>query len=125
MKATLSFRDFCRLCWHICLKCDLTPPRYRLLTELYFSTEPQPLLLENAQARAWIDKYYMAYQFKSGPVHYVYISRRHIEEERQAAKEVLAQRGLVLKLPIEIEDSFVRAEAMMARYRTAFVCDWT
>lgn len=121
MKPYLNFRDFCRLCWELCLKCDLTPPRYRLLTELYFSAEPQPLLLENTQARAWIDKYYMAYQFKNKPVHYVYISRRHIEEENQALTEVYAERGLRLRLPGEIESAFAAAEHEMAIHHSSFV----
>ena len=124
MKAYLSFKDFCRLSWQVCLKCDLTPPRYSKLTELYFSPEPQPLLMEGVDARAWIDKYYMAYQFREEPVCYVYLSRRHIDEERQAISEVYAERGLILNLPREIETSFTRAEQAMAIERTAYVWHW-
>lgn len=125
MKPYLSFRDFCRLSWQLCLKCDLTPPRHRKLTALYFSPEPQPLLLEGIGARAWIDKYYMAFQVQGGPVEYIYISRRHIEEEKQALKEVRRQRGLYLSLPQEIERAFGEAEREMARTRSACVCRWT
>ena len=121
MKPHIDYRGLCRISDNLCFRCNLTPPKYTRLMEMYFSPEPHPILLENPCARAWIDKYYAAYRRTGEKIRYVYLSRYHIAEEEQALSDLRAQRGLYLELPEEITLAFQEARDRMEKSHTQYI----
>ena len=51
---------------------------------LYTERVPLPVVRESDIVRVWIDRLYISYAERGGPVRYVYITRAHICEESRS-----------------------------------------
>ncbi len=112
MRQYLGFKQLTALAQRLCAKLDFRAPSSGRIMENYFSPVPQPILLRRGGVKLWIDKYYVAY-LERGQVVYAYLTRRHIEEEREALRELARERGSYRALPEEIEKTFAAALAEM------------
>ena len=121
MKQYLDFGSLCALGNELCRRFDLKKPKMSRIMEMYFSPVPEPIIVSGREARVWIDKYYAAFRPRDGCVRYVYLSRRHIEEETEGVRELQAERGLNWHLPAEIESAFQEALRLMRQRGTAYI----
>lgn len=100
MRDSLSLTLLRRLARRLCGDLRLPVPADEALAALYADEIPQPILLNNGEMTLWIDRYYAAYQKGGGAVRYVYLTRTHVSEEREAYEQV------GLPLPADIEEAF-------------------
>ena len=56
---------------------------YNEIRQNFRADIPVPVIVENKEVTVWIDKYYVAYSMQDEiEVHYLYITRRHLNEEK-------------------------------------------
>ena len=76
-----------------------------------------PYVLRSENGFLWLDRYYLAYTSTDVKVHYVYITRYHIEEEAEALKEA-GPRNKCFTMNAEFQGYFRMPYDFMRRYGT-------
>ncbi len=76
---------------------------------LYTERVPLPVVRESDIVRVWIDRLYISYAERGGPVRYVYITRAHICEESRSYALARRLRKSGVALPEDVKSEFRRA----------------
>ena len=76
-----------------------------------------PYVLRSENGFLWLDRYYLAYTSTDVKVHYIYITRYHIEEEAEALKEA-GPRNKCFTMNAEFQGYFRMPYDFMRRYDT-------
>ena len=79
--------------------------------ELYAAPIPIPVVKNGGHVTLWLDRYYAAVETEDIPLRYVYLTQRHIAEERIGYSRAAVLRGNpAIKLPDCIQKQFRAAE---------------
>lgn len=112
--AALSCRQIAYIANRVAQRYGLTRLSHRTIRSMYDSTASMPILVSNKNGHLWVDKYYVAYCLKGGPVRYAYLSWYHIDEELDSYAEASRARGTVFRIPADIRECFSIAMRRMA-----------
>jgi hypothetical protein len=86
--------------------------------DMYFESIPIPILARNGNGCIWVDKCYIAYQLKDNILHYIYLTRRHIGEERSAYRTASRQRAQDIRIPKDITAQYDVARKRMRKEKS-------
>ena len=112
----LEAKQLYALAVDVARKYGLKPPTRKDIAANYSDRWASPIVTQNASGRMWTDKYYLAFQFLTEEVRYLYISRRHISEELQGYKIAAVERNdASIRLPEDIHAQFRKALARMKK----------
>lgn len=89
-------------------------PAFTVVTALFRQQNPLPQVYCLHDARLWVDAHYIAYTRSiDDGIHYVFVTDKHIEEERRSYETASALRRKHFCLPQDIRNQFVAAEEQM------------
>ncbi|MCK9479284.1 MAG: hypothetical protein M0R40_07275 [Firmicutes bacterium] len=109
MYKNLKIGDVIDLCRETGENLNITIPDDETILKEFSLQIPLPFILKNDELQLWIDRYYIAYsRYDETAVHYVYVSKLHINEERNSYKR--------RKMPNEIKQALDYAERQMDKY---------
>ena len=92
------------------------PPEFYIVKKFEY-IYPVPMIYSNDMYQLWVDRYYIAYsRYDEVDVHYIYLKKNHIWEERKNCKESQKE----VKLPDNInrvfKDSLLKMKRTNAKY---------
>lgn len=91
---------------------NITMPDSTILLKEFGSDIPLPFMLSSDTVQLWVDRHYIAYShFNQDVIHYVYVTKVHIDEEVKAYKRIL---------PKSIESEFSKAAWHMDKTDTDY-----
>lgn len=109
MYKNLKISDVMELCHEAGENLNITVPDDETLFKQFSLQIPLPFMLKNDELQLWLDRYYIAYsRYDETAIRYVYVSKYHINEERNSYKR--------RKIPKEIIQPFYYAEKQMGKY---------
>ena len=82
------------------------------IEKLYTEEVSQPLLLTGAEAEVWVDRWYLALREKGRGIRYLYVTSRHIAEEKEGVRRA-KDKGFAL--PADVAGEFARTEREAAQ----------
>ncbi len=105
-------------------KFGITLPEIKLLLKYINQLVPKTMLIENEEMQLWIDKYYIAYsRYDEEEVHYVYLTKTHIREERVSYRKARKERKNQVCLPNTIKSNFIKALCCMRQTKLGYYLD--
>lgn len=80
-----------------------------------------PIIYKSKDIQFWVDCEYIAYsRYDEKDIHYVYITRKHISEERSSYRRVNKERKESIKLPQQLAFLFRKALSEMTLEKTDY-----
>lgn len=97
------------------------PAKNYFLDRLNESGIKMPTIYKSKDIQFWIDCEYIAYsRYDEDNIHYVYITRAHIKEERQSYTNARRERKESIRLPQQLAFLFRKALSEMNREGTDY-----
>lgn len=105
-------------------KFGITLPEIKLLLKYINEATPRTIRIDNGEFQMWIDKYYIAYsRYDQEEVHYVYLTKTHIREERVSYRKARKERKNQVCLPNTIKSNFIKALCCMRQTKLGYYLD--
>jgi hypothetical protein len=101
------------------------PAKNYFLDRLNESGIKMPIIYKSKDIQFWVDCEYIAYsRYDEDDIHYVYITRKHILEERASYRETSKEREEPNCIPQQVSHVFRKALSKMKLEKTdyAFLC---
>lgn len=109
MYKNIKISDVMELCREAGENLNITVPDDETLFKQFSLKIPLPFMLKNDEMQLWLDRYYIAFsRYREATIHYAYVSKYHINEERNSYKR--------RKMPKEIKRALDYAEKQMDKY---------
>lgn len=97
------------------------PAKNYFLDRLNESGIKMPIIYKSKDIQFWVDCEYVAYsRYDEDDIHYVYITREHISEERSSYRRANKERKESIKLPQQLAFLFRKALSEMNLEKTDY-----
>lgn len=106
------------------LKLGLKIPKHDYLLGKMNLNIPQPVFITNGKQQLWVDKLYIAISCVDiEAVKYVYLTKKHINEERRDYCRAYRSKRTTARLPRFVRIEFLKAKAFMKEKEKEYYLD--